>query len=77
MALFIRQDISFITAASFFLPAAGNYNNGNFNNAGSNGNYWSSTPNDDDNAYNLNFNDGNANVNNDNRDNGYLPLVAE
>ena len=43
------------------------------NNVGSNGNYWSGTPNEDneDNAYNMNFNSGNVNVNNDNRNNGY------
>ncbi len=51
-------------------PAAGNYNGGSVNNAGSNGNYWSSTPNDTNNAYNLNFNSGNQNVNNNNRTNG-------
>lgn len=56
---------------SFFLPAAGNRNSdGTMNNVGSNGNYWSSTPNDSSNAYNLNFNDGNINVNNTNRNNG-------
>ncbi|MBQ7181594.1 MAG: hypothetical protein IJR87_09925 [Bacteroidaceae bacterium] len=30
------------------------------NNVGTNGNYWSSTPNDENNAYNLNFNSGSA-----------------
>ena len=35
------------------------------------GDYWSSTPNGSNNAYNLNFNLGNQNVNNDNRNNGY------
>ena len=56
-----------------FLPAAGyfNYNNKKVNNAGTNGNYWSSTPNGSNNAYNLNFNSGNQNVNNNNRKNGY------
>ena len=56
-----------------FLPAAGyfNYNNKTVNNAGSNGNYWSSTENGSDNAYNLNFNSGNQNVNNNNRKYGY------
>jgi len=39
-------------------PAAGNGNDSNLNNTGSNGNYWSSTPNSDNsnNAWNLNFN---------------------
>ena len=41
------------------------------NNVGSWGNYWSSTPNDENNAYNLNFNSGNANWNNNNRNNGH------
>ena len=49
----------------------GNWN-GSSNNVGSNGNYWSSVVNDDNNAYDLNFNkDGNLNPqNNDNRNNG-------
>ena len=53
-------------------PAAGYRNDGSLNNAGSNGNYWSSTPNESNsnNAYNLNFNSSNHNVNNNNRNNG-------
>lgn len=56
-----------------FLPAAGWRNNSNLNNAGTNGNYWSSTLNESNpnNAYNLNFNSGNANWNNNNRNNGH------
>jgi len=57
------------TSQGFFLPAAGNRWNGEFNNVGSNGNYWSSTPNDENNAYELNFNSNNANWNNNNRNN--------
>ena len=57
--------------SELFFAAAGNYNNGSLNNAGDNGNYWSSTPNDSNNAYNLNFNSGNINTNNNNRYNGY------
>ena len=54
------------------LPAAGNRNGSNVNNVGDNGNYWSSTANDSDNAYNVNFNSNNVNPdNNDNRNNGY------
>ncbi|MBR0460851.1 hypothetical protein IJI91_02595 [Candidatus Saccharibacteria bacterium] len=49
---------------------AGNYNNSQFNNGGSNGNYWSSTANNSNNAYNLNFNSSSANVNNNNKNNG-------
>lgn len=53
-------------------PAAGNGNDSNLNNPGSNGNYWSSTPNSDNsnNAWNLNFNSSNFNWNNNNRYNG-------
>ena len=53
-------------------PAAGNGNDSNLNNPGSNGNYWSSTPNSDNsnNAWNLNFNSSNFNRNNNNRYNG-------
>jgi uncharacterized protein (TIGR02145 family) len=63
-----------------FFPAAGyrNNNDGTLNNAGENGNYWSSTENDSNNAYNLNFNSSNANVNNNNRTNGQsVRCVAE
>ena len=42
------------------------------NNVGSNGNYWSSSPNSTDNGYYLNFNSGNLNpLNNNNRSNGF------
>ena len=53
-------------------PAAGNGNDSNLNNPGSNGNYWSSSPNSDNsnNAWNLNFNSSNFNRNNNNRYNG-------
>lgn len=56
---------------SLFLPAAGWRNSdGSMNNEGTNGNYWSTTPNGS-NAYNLNFNSsGNININNNNRNNG-------
>ena len=54
-------------------PASGyrNNNDGDLNNVGNNGNYWSVTPNGN-NAYNLNFNNnGNVNPsNNNNRANG-------
>ena len=54
-------------------PAAGNGNGASLNNSGSNGNYWSSTPNSDNsnNAWNLNFNSSNFNRNNNNRYNGH------
>lgn len=53
-------------------PAAGYRNGTSLNNEGSNGNYWSSTPNEsnDNNSYNLNFNSGNHNTNWNNRNNG-------
>lgn len=55
------------------VPAAGNCNGSSRNNVGENGNYWSSTPNESNtnNAYNLNFNSGNHNVNWNNRNNGH------
>ena len=54
------------------VPAAGYRNGTSLNNEGSNGNYWSSTPNENNsnNAYNLNFNDNNYDWNNNNRNNG-------
>jgi hypothetical protein len=50
------------------LPAAGYRNNtdGTLTNVGLNGNYWSGTQNNATNAWNLNFNDGNADRNNNN-----------
>ena len=60
-----------------FLPAAGNRNGTSVNNVGSNGNYWSSTYNNSNNAYNLNFNSGNVNPqNNNNRNNGFSVRLA-
>lgn len=54
-------------------PAAGYRNGSSLNNAGENGNYWSSTPYESNtqNAYNLNFNSGNHNVDWNNRNNGH------
>ena len=56
-----------------FFPAVGNCNNGSVNNVGSNGNYWSSSLNTSNviNGWNLNFNSGNCNMNNNNRYNGF------
>ena len=56
-----------------FFPAVGNAENGKVNNVGDYGNYWSVSLNDDDvnNAWKLNFNDGNCEVNNNNRYYGY------
>ena len=61
-------------------PAAGYRNNssGALNNVGSNGNYWSATPNSTNNGHNLNFNSSNWNWNNNNRANGFSvrPVAA-
>ena len=61
-----------VTAAANGLPAAGYRNDSSLNNAGSNGNYWSRTLNSSNpnNAWNLNFNSGDINTNNNNRNNG-------
>ena len=55
--------------SSDFLPAAGNRNDTNLNDEGSNGNYWSSSLNTDNpnNAWTVNFNSDNVNRNNNNR----------
>lgn len=69
-----------VAYCAVFLPAAGNLNGTSVNNFGSNGNYWSTTANGTDNAYNLNFNsNGNWNTaNNNNRYNGLtVRLVCE
>lgn len=54
-------------------PAAGYRNGTSVNNQGSNGNYWSGTLNEgnSNNAYYLNFNNGNVNWNNNNRNYGH------
>ncbi|MBQ6414288.1 hypothetical protein IJI28_01555 [Candidatus Saccharibacteria bacterium] len=51
---------------------SGNVNGGSVNNRGSNGNFWSSTANSSNNAYNLNLNSSNVNpgTNNNNKYNG-------
>lgn len=69
-----------IDDSSISVPAAGNRNGTSLNNEGSYGNYWSSTPNESNaqNAYNLNFNDGNHNVDWNYRKNGHsVRPVAE
>ncbi len=53
------------------LPCGGNRNGTSMNNVGSNGNYWSSSANDSNNAYEFYFNATNVNSNNNNnRNNG-------
>jgi hypothetical protein len=57
---------------TFFSALPGGYRNNNvFNNVGNNGNWWSSTENSSNNAWNrnLNYNNGNLNRNNNNRNN--------
>ncbi len=55
------------------LPGGYRNNNGNFNNQGNNGNWWSATENDATNAYNrnLNYNNDNLNRNNNNKEYGF------
>ncbi len=55
-------------------PSSGSrlYSSGSFNNVGSNGYYWSASPNSTSNGYNLNFNSSAVNPsNNNNRANGF------
>ncbi|MFR9606826.1 MAG: hypothetical protein SNG97_06585 [Rikenellaceae bacterium] len=59
-----------------FIPiwASGNrnYSTGAMNNVGTNGYYWSASPNSTTNGYNLNFNSSGVNpANNNNRSNGF------
>lgn len=55
------------------LPGGNRKNNGTFNNVGNNGNWWSSTENNTTNAWNrnLNYNNGNINRYNNNKQNGF------
>jgi hypothetical protein len=48
------------------LPGGNGNSNGNFNNVGNNGNWWSATENNAANAWNRNMNYNNANVNRNN-----------
>lgn len=62
--------------SGYINPASGyrNNNDGSLNNVGTNGYYWSASPNNASNGYNLNFNSSNVNPsNNNNRANG-LPV---
>jgi uncharacterized protein (TIGR02145 family) len=68
----LRDSLKLREEKAAIFSLAGNRNNdGTLNNQGSNGNYWSSSPNSN-NAYNLNFNSGGVNpANNNNRVNGF------
>ena len=57
----------------FYLPALGYYSSGWLNNVGNNGYYWSSSASQwgSNFAYDLDFDSGNVNVNNDYRGNGF------
>jgi|GEM_PF-1377600 len=62
-----------VVAFASGLPGGNRNNNGNYNNIGNNGNWWSSTENSTTNAWNrnLNYNNGNSNRNNNNKQNGF------
>ena len=64
---------------SVFLPAAGNFCNGNVGGQSYNVNYWSSTPNSSDNAYYLHYASFSKSVGNDSRTNGFSvrPVLVE
>ena len=53
------------------LPGGNGNSNGNFNNVGNNGNWWSASENNSNNAYNrnMNYNNENANWNNNDKNN--------
>jgi retron-type reverse transcriptase len=55
------------------LPGGNRNTDGNFNNAGNNGNWWSASENNSGNAYNrnMNYNNDNANWNNNDKANGF------
>ena len=63
------------SAAAFISALPGGYrnNNGNYNNMGSNANFWSATENNSNNAWNrnLNYNNSKVNRNNNNKQNGF------
>jgi hypothetical protein len=55
------------------LPGGNRNNNGTFNNIGNNGNWWSATENNTNNAWNrnMNYNNSNVNRNNNNKEVGF------
>jgi hypothetical protein len=55
------------------LPGGNGNSDGNFNNVGNNGNWWSASENNSNNAYNrnMNYNNENVNYNNNNKSNLY------
>ena len=66
-----------LSVCCYILPAAGNFNGSSVNNVGTNGNYWSSTPNGTSNAYNFNFNSSNLNMNSNSQSNGFSVRLAQ
>lgn len=63
---------------SITLPAAGiHYCDGSVNGVGSNGYYWSSTPNGSDDAWFLDFNSGGVDMNYDSRCSGYSVRLVQ
>jgi len=63
----LQKDSAYVSA----LPGGNGNSDGNFNNAGNNGNWWSASENNSNNAYNrnMNYNNENANWNNNNKSN--------
>jgi len=78
-----RRGITFISSengaminlvpAKTALPGGYRNNNGNYNNMGNNGSFWSATENNSNNAWNrkLNYNNSDINRNNNNKRNGF------
>ena len=63
-----------VTVAVLEFPAVGyrdNNSTGTLNNAGTNGNYWSSVQNNTNEAYRMNFNSSGMNTNNNDKRNGF------
>jgi len=68
-----RLNLQGLVAAFTALPGGYRNNNGNYNNMGNNGYFWSATENNSNNAWNrnLNYNNSNVNRNNNNKQNGF------
>ncbi len=67
---FLKESVAAFISA---LPGGNRNTNGNFNNQGNNGNWWSSNENSTNNAWNrkLNYNNDKSNRNNNNKDYGF------
>jgi len=73
-----RLNLQGLVAAFTALPGGYRNNNGNYNNMGNNGYFWSSTENNSNNAWNrkLNYNNSDVNRNNNNKQNGFSVRVV-